>query len=126
MIRKIQWISVMCLALAAECGIAGQPDQARNVLFNFTGALTGNIIVFWPNALPRNFRVNNATSGAFTLTVAVNNGSGSPAGATYAVPQGLVSALASDGNSLISSNTPKSCGASGGCGGGLGAGPPWR
>lgn len=81
--------------------VQGQPDQSRNVTFIFTGALTGNIKVFWPENLNRNFRIINRTTGNFTLTAAVNNGSGAPAGVTFAVPQdGTPYALASNGTSI--------------------------
>jgi hypothetical protein len=79
---------------------SGQADQARNRTFVLTGALTANITVFWPNSLARDFKVNNQTTGAFTLTVAVNNGSGSAAGTVYAVPQGKISLLSSDGTNI--------------------------
>lgn len=80
--------------------VQGQPDQARNFTFVFSGALTGNIFVLWPSGLARNFRVINNTTGGFTLSCAVNNGSGSPAGLTYTVPQGATSYLASDGTNI--------------------------
>lgn len=81
--------------------VQGQPDQSRNVTFIFTGVLTGNINVLWPQSLKRNFRVLNRTTGNFTLTVGANNGSGAPAGATFAVPQdGSPYALSSNGTGI--------------------------
>jgi hypothetical protein len=76
--------------------VQGAPDQARNQHFVFTGALTGNINVFWPLSRNRFFSVKNGTSGAFTLTIAVV---GTP-GATVVVPQGETVSLASDGTNI--------------------------
>lgn len=79
---------------------SGSPDQARNQHFTFTGVLTGNIRVFWPAGLCRVFSVYNNTSGAFSLTVAADNGAHSPAGTTVAVPQGYSALLVSDGTNV--------------------------
>ena len=79
---------------------AGSPDQARNRHFIFTGALTGNITVFWPLGLCRDFIVTNNTTGAFTLTLAVNNGVGAPDGSTTVAPQGSTIFAYSDGANL--------------------------
>lgn len=76
---------------------AGAPDQSRNAQFNFTGTLTGNVTIFWPNGLCRVFGVTNSTGGAFTLTLAVNNGVGAPAGSTVVVPQGQTMVIYDDG-----------------------------
>lgn len=65
---------------------AGATSQSLYGNYIFTGVLTGNIIVFWPNGLGRKFSVQNQCTGAFTLTLAVNNGSGSPAGTTVVLP----------------------------------------
>lgn len=103
--------------------IAGAADQARNRHFNFTGALTGNIIVFWPNGLCRDFIVTNNTSGAFTLTLAVNNGAGSPAGSTLAIAPGATIMAYSDGGNIIA-NTQASATPVGPAGGDLGGNYP--
>ncbi|MDE2096314.1 MAG: hypothetical protein KGL39_03645 [Patescibacteria group bacterium] len=66
---------------------SGSIDQSRQRLFVFSGALTGNITVFWPQNLARYFTVINNTSGSYTLTLAVNDGSGSAAGNTVISPQ---------------------------------------
>ena len=76
--------------------VQGAPDQARNQDFVFTGVLTGNINVFWPVGRNRFFSVKNATTGAFTLTIAVT---GTP-GTTVAVPQGQTVMLKSDGTNI--------------------------
>lgn len=78
----------------------GAVGQSLNSNFIFTGALTGNIIVFWPLGLGRNFSVTNSTTGAYTLTCAVNNGSGSADGNTVAVAQSATALLSSDGTNI--------------------------
>lgn len=76
--------------------VQGAPDQARNADFIFTGVLTGNVNVFWPVGRNRFFSVKNATTGAFTLTIAVT---GTP-GTTVSVPQGQTVMLKSDGTNI--------------------------
>ena len=76
--------------------VQGAPDQARNADFTFTGLLTGNIAVFWPVGRNRFFSVTNATTGAFSLTIAVV---GTP-GTVVAVPQGQTMLLKSDGTNI--------------------------
>lgn len=83
----------------------GAPDESRNARFVFTGVLTGNITVFWPQDKSFQFSVFNNTTGAFTLTCAVNDGGGSPAGTTVAVPQGNSLGLVSDGTDMRVQNT---------------------
>lgn len=83
----------------------GAADQARHQRFVFSGVLTGNITVFWPASLTSFFSVKNSCTGAFTLTLAVNNGSGSPAGTTTVISQGVELLLQSDGTNIISRAT---------------------
>lgn len=78
----------------------GASDQSRRARYSFTGILTGNITVFWPNALGRMFSVANNTTGAFTLTCASDNGSGSPAGTTVVIPQGGEKMLGTNGTDM--------------------------
>ncbi len=74
----------------------GASDQARNQHFVFTGTLSGAISVFWPASRNRFFSVNNATSGAFALTIAVT---GTP-GTVVVAPQGQTIFLKSDGTNI--------------------------
>ncbi len=94
----------------------GAADQSRNAAFNFTGALTGNINVLWPNGKSRVFIVTNGTSGAYTLTCAVSNGSGGAAGTAFVVLQGETVMLTSDGTNVALANTPKGSGGISGSG----------
>lgn len=96
---------ILSLSVAGSSNVVltsnqGATDQARNQHFIFTGILTGNIHVLWPNGLDRMFSVTNSTTGAFTLTCSVNNGGGSPAGTGVAIGQGSTVMLLSDGTDV--------------------------
>jgi len=78
----------------------GSPDQSRNANFVFTGTLTGNIYVLFPEGGAGSFSVQNATTGGFSLSIAVNNGSSAPAGASVQVPQNGTLELVSDGTDV--------------------------
>ena len=80
---------------------AGSTAQDPAGHFIFTGTLTGNIDVLWPNGRTRKFSVANTTTGPFTLSLGVNNGSGAPAGLTVPVAQGEVAAFVSDGTNIV-------------------------
>lgn len=97
---------VLTLSVAGSSNViltvnTGAPDQSRNPMFVFTGLLTGNITIFWPNSLTRNFAVKNNTTGAFTVTLAVNNGGGSPAGTTQTIAQSSSAFYYSDGTNVF-------------------------
>lgn len=81
---------------------SGASDQSRSANFVFTGALTGNINVLFPAGGCGSFSVKNSTSGAFSLSIGANNGSGSPAGSVVAVPAGGTIELVSDGTNVRS------------------------
>lgn len=68
---------------------------------NGTGVLTGNVDVLWPAGVTRMFSFTNSTTGAFALALGVNNGSGSPAGATVTVAQGATVLCYSDGTNIF-------------------------
>lgn len=85
------------VVLTFNCGSLDQTDNAQ---FTFTGALTGNIYVLWPNSRNRTFSVKNSTTGGFTLGLGVNNGAGSPAGSTVTIAQGETGPFYSDGTNV--------------------------
>jgi hypothetical protein len=64
------------LSVAGSADVTLSTAQSQNLYFNFTGALTGNINVIFPASAGRIIIVNNATSGAFTLTVKPSGGTG--------------------------------------------------
>lgn len=96
---------VLTLNVAGNSNIAltyvqGSADQSRNPQFVLTGALTGNILILWPAAVTRNFGVVNNTTGAFTVTLCVNNGSGGAAGNEIVIQTGLSALCYSDGTNI--------------------------
>lgn len=72
--------------------------EYAKVALKFTGTLTGNRTIVVPTAI-RDYWVNNATSGAFTLTVKTASGSG------VAVTQGKSATLYCDGTDVIAADT---------------------
>jgi hypothetical protein len=79
----------------------GATDQAKTARFTFTGTLTGATTVLWPNGRCGRFVVNNNTSGSFSTTLCVNNGSSACAGSSVVIPQGETEALYSDGTNVV-------------------------
>lgn len=79
----------------------GGTDQAKYARFNFTGTLTADTTVLWPNGRCGRFVAQNSTSGAFGTTLCVNNGSGSCAGGSVTLPQGQTAAFYSDGTNVL-------------------------
>ena len=45
--------------------------QYGQYILNFTGVLTGNVVVFFPASVTGTWQVRNSTTGAYTLTLAV-------------------------------------------------------
>lgn len=88
----------------------GSADQSRYANFVFNGALTGNINVLLPLSGCGIFSVKNSTSGAFTLSLGVNDGFGSPTGLVVAVPQGETAILISNGTDVRLQATAKGIG----------------
>ena len=80
--------------------VAGNADvvltdvQASNAFLKFTGTLTGNISVIVP-AAPRKWVVQNATTGAYTVTVKT------AAGAGRVIRQGNLEAVWCDGTNVL-------------------------
>jgi microcystin-dependent protein len=70
------------------------PSQVRYNELIFNGVLTSNQIVIVPN-LPKFWRVNNATSGAFTLSFKTTSGS------AVVIPQGGHQTVECEGNNVI-------------------------
>jgi microcystin-dependent protein len=84
-------------------GSSGQNLPNRKIIL--TGALTSNIGVFLPNGRGGNYIIENATTGAFSVTLANNNGSGGAAGRTVTAPQGQTIDIFSDGTNVDPSIT---------------------
>lgn len=72
----------LSLSVAGSTNVTITPSQAENLIYNFTGVLTGNIVVFFP-AQGGAYFIENNTTGAFTVTI---EGVGGSSGVI--VPQG--------------------------------------
>ena len=72
--------------------------ELNRIAYSFTGALTGNRTVIVP-ATVQQYWVNNATTGAYTLTIKTS------AGAGVAVTQGSRSILYCDGTDVVNADT---------------------
>lgn len=81
-------------SVAGSSNVTLTQDEQRRDTLVFTGALTGNIIVYVDATLGE-WTVYNNTSGAYTLTFAVTGGSGK------LVAQGGVTRLRSDGTNIV-------------------------
>lgn len=82
----------------------GSVAQDPHGHFVITGTLTGNVCLLWPAGKTRKFSCGNGTTGAFVLTLGVNNGSGAPAGATVALPPGQVGEFVDDGTNVFAAS----------------------
>lgn len=81
------------LSVAGNTNVALSSTQAQASIINLTGTLTGNISVS-TSMTPRLYIVENATTGAFTLTFIGSSGTGA------VVPQGGSSLLFCDGTNI--------------------------
>lgn len=81
--------------------INGAADQAKNAHFNLSGVLTGAQLILWPATCGRMFSVTNNCTGAFSVTLGVNDGTGTgSAGTTVVIPQGVSFLCYSDGTNI--------------------------
>lgn len=83
------------VSVGGNANVTLSTPQAAFLLINLTGALTGNIEVFFPGSKGFYF-VNNATSGAFTLTLGSTGG-----GSTVVLEQGSIAIVFTDGTNVI-------------------------
>jgi len=60
----------------------GVVSNGKNQVIKLTGAITTNVNVIIPNSIEKTYIVENATVGAFTVTVKTSSGSGFTFGAT--------------------------------------------
>ena len=74
--------------------------QYRRLILNITGTLVGNVTYTVPSGVGGQWIVRNATSGAFTVTIASGGG-----GTSLAVTQGAIDTVYSDGTNIRTSKT---------------------
>lgn len=91
-------ITLLNLNVAGSSNVTETSAQAQNIIQQFTGALTGNINVIVPATVQLYF-VENATSGAFTLTLKTASGTG------IGIPQGTNAILYCDGTNVVNAFT---------------------
>lgn len=87
---------LLSLSVAGAVPVTLTANQSQFNLFQFTGAITANINVLFTTTAPSTFVVQNATTGAFTLTLGIQ-GSG---GATYTIPQGCTQEFYQEGTNI--------------------------
>ena len=85
----------LSLSVAGNSNVTLTASQAQNLIYNLSGALTGNINVIFPQQGGFYF-VNNQTSGAFTLTLEATGCTGS-----ITLPQGTQTVVYVDAVGLV-------------------------
>lgn len=78
----------------------GAADEERHQHFVCIGVMTGDVCVLFPSGRTKTFSVFNGTTGAFNLTIGVNNGSSLPLGTTALIPAAASVELVSDGTDV--------------------------
>jgi hypothetical protein len=73
-------------------------SEAANTIQTYTGALTGNVTVYFPPVVNL-YIISNQCSGAFTLTI------GTTLGTTVTVPANTQATLICDGTNFLNANT---------------------
>jgi hypothetical protein len=89
-ITGYQVISVAGLSAYTLTSFNGIPDEARNAVLEFTGALSGNCTVTAP-AVPKSYFIQNSTAGGHNIIITTGTGS------TVVIPPGQVFNVYSDG-----------------------------
>jgi hypothetical protein len=86
------------LALSATSGTTALTQaQCRNIYFNVTGALVGNVTYTIPSGVSGQFIIKNSTTNSYTLTIASAGG-----GSSVVVDQNKTNIVFSDGTNIIS------------------------
>lgn len=68
-------VDVYVKDVSGNANVTLSDQEAAKNIHEFTGTLTGNIIVFYPNNLTSQWTITNKTTGNFTLTVQLTGGS---------------------------------------------------
>lgn len=93
-------VGVLTIDVSGNNDVTLTVDQfSNNGSFNFTGALTGNIVIYVPNVFNQ-FYANNLTTGTFTLGMQLTGNVSQPLIIPYASPTTLLGPLV--GNTLLS------------------------
>ena len=81
--------------LIADGSIAS--SDARNLIIELSGTITGNQIVTVPNGIEKSYIVNNNTSGAFTVEFKTASGTG----VTFSTTDKGIKIVYSDGTNIV-------------------------
>jgi hypothetical protein len=89
----------------------GALSNGKNQVLKLTGTITTNVDVIVPDSVEKTYVVENATSGAFTVTVKTTSGSGVTWGTTdkgkkliYSDGTNILEGISSTGNLEVSGN----------------------
>jgi trimeric autotransporter adhesin len=89
----------------------GALSNGKNQVLKLTGTIAGNVDVIVPDSVEKTYVVENATSGAFTVTVKTTSGSGVTWGTTdkgkkliYSDGTNILEGISSTGNLEVSGN----------------------
>ena len=74
--------------------------NVQNTCVKLTGTLTGNVVIYFPSGISGFYLVNNATTGAFTVTLASAGG-----GTSITGTQGVFTFIWSDGTNISAATT---------------------
>jgi len=75
----------------------GALSNGKNQVLKLTGTISGNVIVTIPNSIEKTYLVENATSGAHTVTFKTSSGTG----ATWATTDKGYKIVYSDGTNIV-------------------------
>jgi len=81
-------------------GVSEDVPESRGMAVRLVGELTGNRTVYLAGLKPREWILNNQTTGAFTLTIGISDENGGVLAGTVEIPQGGVRKVYTDGSTL--------------------------
>lgn len=89
--------ATLAISVAGSSNVSLTQTQANNLIHTLTGILTGNISYIFPTSQGGFYRINNNTTGSFSLTVAPSLGTG------VVIPQGSSALVFIDGTTNVAS-----------------------
>lgn len=89
---------------------SGTGSTSQCMRLNLTGALAANQLVLLPTGIPGMWIVTNSTTGAFTVSIASNNGANVAAGSSVTLPQGYSTFVYSDGTNVAKADDGNTAG----------------
>lgn len=80
-------------------------SEAEHMGISVTGTKSANINLLLPAGIVGSWILKNGTTGAYTLTIYVNNGAGAPAGVGVELPTTALTIVMSDGTNVYSAGS---------------------